>query len=243
LNADSSWLLSVSDGSGDPRRALNVLIDPWLVGWQTDYNRYFSRQRHVIPPCVGSIAELEQQLPDDQQLDAILVCHPFTDHCNEATLRTARPETRIVVHHAIMEKLITWRIFSAVLAVPVQGKGQKADDVDAIVLCHTAQTDGLPQVSVSALYVPSDRFEIVGDQLHGGTLIVISSTSTGGDSQSYYILYAPHGTYPSSLQSWINKNPDAKCLALIHGFDEIDNPWYLGTLHRPFMCRLLSFDS
>jgi hypothetical protein len=235
LNADTSWLLSVADTSNPSKspRGLNIIIDPWLVGWQTDYHAYFSRQKHVIPPCVNSIAELETQLPEHQTVNAILVCHPFTDHCSKETLRTASPKTRVIAHHAIVNKLLKWLIFDSIHSMPIQGKGKPFGRVEPILVCSMKEEDGYPHVAISALYVPSDRFEVVGDQLHGGTLITISVTppSSSEDATSkqlYYILYTPHGTYASSLQGWIDAHPDAQCLALIHGFDEIDNPWYLG---------------
>ncbi len=125
LNADTSWLLQLPypqhaiPASG--RTQFNILIDPWLSGPQTDVASWFSTQYHVIPPSVGSIAELEDGLREVQEMtrdlagnqrksrklsgnalstrpyiDLVVISHEFTDHCHRKTLEQIDREVPVI---------------------------------------------------------------------------------------------------------------------------------------------------
>jgi hypothetical protein len=166
-------------------------------------------------------------MPQGHKIDAILVCHPFTDHCDEATLRTGSPNTPIFVHHAIVDRVKGLKFFNHISAISVHSSKSYPTR-----LCSSQSSETSPAVAISALYFPPDRFEMAGDKLHGCTLITVTvslpNTTSLNAGQLFYVLYAPHGTYVSVLRGWLDEHPHAQCLALIHGFDEIDNPWYLG---------------
>jgi hypothetical protein len=168
-------------------------------------------------------------MPQGHKIDAILTCHPFTDHCHETTLRTGSPSTPIFVHHAFVDRVKGWKFFDDIRSVPVHSSKRNSSQCAPICLCTSQISTSSPKVTVAALYFQPDRLEMTGDKLHGCTLITITvSAPETSSSDLYYILYAPHGTYASVIESWIDANPRARCLALIHGFDEVDNPWYLG---------------
>ena len=70
INMDSTWLV-VMDG-------VRFLVDPWLVGTETDGFKWLNRQWHVqsvMPP---------ESVPE---FDAILITQPYDDHCHIATLK------------------------------------------------------------------------------------------------------------------------------------------------------------
>ena len=116
----------------------NLLIDPWFKGVQTDYFSWFSRQRHVVRPLVESIGDLNEILADveiimqqrfsssgnSQQdaiakgknpyIDAVLISHEFTDHCNEHTLRELDVTTPIFAIKAAANVIRTWHHFTIV---------------------------------------------------------------------------------------------------------------------------------
>lgn len=63
LNADTTWLLSVTDPAGMPERGnriyYHILIDPWLRGSQSDVAKFFSQQWHKEDSSVQTISEVE----------------------------------------------------------------------------------------------------------------------------------------------------------------------------------------
>ncbi|KII95705.1 hypothetical protein PLICRDRAFT_693861 [Plicaturopsis crispa FD-325 SS-3] len=258
VNGDTTWLLSAPTlaATGNGIRVFNILIDPWLSGWQTDYSRIFSRQKHVVPSFACSIPELEAQLGvNRQKIDAILVCHDFTDHCNEATLRLANSHIPVFASPSAARKIARWNIFDAVHEIPVV-RTEKAAGTNTLVSrngktlrdmhINTTDPSSCPE-NISIIYIPTDRWDMAGIRLHAATVITVSVPSGSPHEQgsSYCIVYAPHGTSPSSLQPWVDAHPSVTCLALIHGLDEIDNPWYLagplnlGARSGPALCALL----
>jgi hypothetical protein len=106
LNADSSWLLQIPrpvDETKRGRKYFNILIDPWLSGPQSDVASWFSTQWHASESKVGSIKEVEELIwriegraeeeeeevkgdRDGSSIDAVVICHEFTDHCHKDTL-------------------------------------------------------------------------------------------------------------------------------------------------------------
>ncbi len=73
LNADTSWILEV-DGT-------RLLLDPWLEG----------------PAIVGlpwihtaDLAQAAVPIAEVPSVDALVISHPFPDHCNAPTLRKLR---------------------------------------------------------------------------------------------------------------------------------------------------------
>lgn len=112
----------------------NLLIDPWLSGDQVDIFKWVSRQWHAEEPKFGSIAAVEELLREIEILtvglrsgkgrrstldeleehgeietfiDAVAICHEFTDHCHQQTLLQVNPDvpvfaTEVSLHYANM---------------------------------------------------------------------------------------------------------------------------------------------
>ena len=75
LSMDSSWWLSMG--------GVRLLVDPWLVGPEVDYFRWFNTQWHATPP-----------VPPDAvpEWDAVLITQKYPDHLHPQTLTALNPQ-------------------------------------------------------------------------------------------------------------------------------------------------------
>ncbi|KZP25941.1 hypothetical protein FIBSPDRAFT_361969 [Athelia psychrophila] len=233
INADTTWLLSIPIPHPSPAPAnttpahFNILIDPWLAGTQTDYHHLFSRQSHRAdtPPAFSSIPAVSASLTPGK-VDAILVCHDFTDHCHEETLRTAEKCTPVFAQGKAAGRVRGWRSFDCVIEVPhTQDISLRELAVDA----GMKNANTMPE-DICIAYLPTNnRWDMAGTRLHGATVITFGQPSDLHESckPHYAVIYTPHGIPASSLSPWRAVHPDVDVLALIHGLDEIDMPWWL----------------
>jgi len=124
LNGDSSWLLKLDN--------LNILIDPWLMGSQTDFARWFSTQSHK-ESCV--------HLKNLPHIDIILVSLPYTDHCHQSTLSRFSKDTCIVATPKAAGKIRKWELFDHVETLfnlqPLTCKGVDFELIDQGPLLDT----------------------------------------------------------------------------------------------------------
>jgi len=94
LNGDSSWYMRMG--------GMRILLDPWLQGPQTDLAPWFSRQWHV--KATVAAASLKQ-------VDAIIISHPFTDHCHKETLLQFSADIPVWAAAAAAKKISGWKHF------------------------------------------------------------------------------------------------------------------------------------
>lgn len=87
LNMDNSWLLEMDNQK--------LLIDPWLVGEEVDYFRWFNRQWHRYPPIAID------ELPD---YDAVIITQQYPDHFHAETLALLKPDV-VIAPRSIQQKL------------------------------------------------------------------------------------------------------------------------------------------
>lgn len=147
LNADTTWLLqlpyphSLSHCNG--RSRYNIVFDPWLKGPQSDVASWFSKQWHATDSSVQSIKELQNLLKDindteqllksksterksfpadesicQSYIDAVVISHEFTDHCNKATLLEFESETPIFATKTAATLVRSWNYFETVQDLP-----------------------------------------------------------------------------------------------------------------------------
>ncbi|HCH61524.1 MAG TPA: hypothetical protein DFR83_01885 [Deltaproteobacteria bacterium] len=88
---DSSWWLHMG--------SVRMLIDPWLVGSEVDYFRWFNTQWHRTPPIEP------KDLPD---WDIVVITQKYPDHLHPETLRALNPtEVWAPGHtHATLKRLL-----------------------------------------------------------------------------------------------------------------------------------------
>ena len=113
LNADSTFLLTFSpEDHPTPsdlkasHGAFTVLFDPWIVGDSIVGQPWFAITKHVVPPCIQHLSELEEP-------DIVVVSQNKPDHCHENTLRQLRPEgkTHIVAEPGAAKAISKYRHF------------------------------------------------------------------------------------------------------------------------------------
>jgi L-ascorbate metabolism protein UlaG (beta-lactamase superfamily) len=103
LNADSSWLIQFEQK--------NILLDPWLQGPQSDIFTWFSTQWHQ--ETCAKIAALPP-------IDAILISHPFTDHCHRETLLQFSAKTPIYAASSAAKVIEKWAYFDQIIPIAPQ---------------------------------------------------------------------------------------------------------------------------
>lgn len=233
LNADTSWLLQFTRprDSRLGRSRCNILIDPWFMGSQIDFAPWISEQYHLTPSSVQSIRELDERLKAEEKepssvleagylperakqgscIDAIVISHEFTDHCNKHTLLEADPQTAIYATSAAARLIRSWNFFSNVHEVPVANR-----DRDTWTDCVVAIS---PWLSVSRITSSRDM-----GYLHSGVLFTFQLHE---GSRNEGILYTPHGVVAEDA-SWLARtNPPISLLALIHGLHEVSATFIL----------------
>ena len=148
----------------------NILIDPWLVGGQSDVASWFSQQFHNEPSSVQSVAELEELMHEieglarrlssdsngkvmndkkDTFIDALAISHEFTDHCHKETLLEIHPDVPVFAIKEAAKLIQSWKHFRTVTTVSVFGKDGNVDWrstsipplPEYIGICRLLQTD------------------------------------------------------------------------------------------------------
>ncbi|KAL8682951.1 MAG: hypothetical protein Q9186_001030 [Xanthomendoza sp. 1 TL-2023] len=238
LNADTSWLLTLPYPAGATRpsgRALfNILIDPWLQGAQTDYFSWFSKQWHVIPSSMQTIAELNVCLrameriiqsqhcaPTDDAtnsrgesdtsnlIDLVIISHEFTDHCNQKTLREIAPSTPVFATKAAARLISSWRHFH---------------HVNSILPCSSSKhgwaispADDLPSW-LRIARITSNRDAMY---FHSAILITFDLMHSTDDGFTEGLVYTPHGINADDLKPLSLASQRITILALLHGLHDI----------------------
>ena len=125
LNGDSSWLIEV-DGT-------RLLLDPWLEGDAI----VFARPIHVAH--LGRPAIRVEDLPP---VDALVISHPFADHCNKPTLRKLPRDLSVYTPVVAVPWVKMLGGFKNVTALPDCTKGRKPVAVGNLTLawCRAAAT-------------------------------------------------------------------------------------------------------
>jgi hypothetical protein len=238
-NADSSWLLQLPfpQSTASTKCWYNILIDPWLSGPQTDYVSFFSTQWHAVPPALGSIREVEalceevERLsvstvaPGDQDpnsnsnsssfIDAIVISHEFTDHCNKATLLQCAPSIPVFATQKAARIVRGWKHFASVSEIPILKPG--AD-------WRAASTSPAPPwISFTRIVARRDAL-----YLHSAVMIAFSLDGASPPADGEGIIYTPHGIHAPSLSATVSSaSPPIRTLALLHGLHDVTLNWGL----------------
>ncbi|KAI1367658.1 hypothetical protein F5Y08DRAFT_50472 [Xylaria arbuscula] len=225
LNGDTTWLLHLPypDGVDRPsgRIRFNVLLDPWLQGPQSDGGRWFSIQWHVVAPSVqtmeelnGLLAELEKgggaldEAKTESYIDAVAICHEFTDHCHEATLRELPSSTPIIAPDKAGKLIRSWKHFDSVTEMP-PFLAAEARDWRSTLRCAPLP----PWVGIGRVVTPGNAL-----YYHSAIIVAWVGSSTAGD-EANSLIYSPHGIESSALSGI--KTTGLRTLALLHGLDDV----------------------
>lgn len=186
LNGDSSWLIEI-DGT-------RILLDPWLEGVAT----LVHPKLHVAQ--LGSTVVPFGELPP---FDAVVISHPFPDHCNRTTLRRIAPETPVytpAVVRPFAKAMGGFRKVHRLANCTLGGKPTVAGNV-SIAWCRAA--------------APLDTTH--------NALIVRGNLS--GDTA----MYCPHGLLPGGRTiATVERILGGRLDAFLCSFTHLDLPGYLG---------------
>ncbi|KAI0404632.1 hypothetical protein F4802DRAFT_566819 [Xylaria palmicola] len=243
LNADTTWVLHLPYPPGAPRppgrSRLNVLLDPWLTGSQSDGGRWFSIQWHVVAPSVQTIAELNGLLAgleraaavtaaappphddgadgdggdggDSCYVDVVAVSHEFTDHCHEATLRELPGSTPVFAPDKAARLIRSWRHFDSVIETPALTlPAAGAGGWREALRCAPLP----PWLGIGRVVTPGNAL-----YYHAALVVAWTGPAEGGNGGGDAVVYSPHGVGPDALAGL--RGAGLRVLALLHGLDDI----------------------
>ena len=211
-----------------------------LLGPQSDVARFFSTQWHTVEPCVKDMPELSRRLQDIEArlqshdvdsrsneysdpcfesdttyIDAVVISHEFTDHCNKRTLLQLNRDTPVFATRRAADTIRSWRHFEFVQDVP----SFFAKDFD----WRNASLYPLPNwLGISQMTSPGDALDY-----HSAILLtfnispVSSSTARRELSPAEGIVYTPHGIRAPELRYLPAAFPPIRTLVLLHGLHDI----------------------
>jgi hypothetical protein len=186
LNGDSSWLIEL-DGT-------RILLDPWLEGQATLLFPAF-HQADVSPEAVS----IDKVGP----VDALVVSHPFPDHCNRTTLRKLPPDLPAFGPRVVVPFLRMMGGMRGPRVIPnaTLGRGPLAFRNVDMAWCRAA--------------MPLDT-------THNALIL------RGRDSGST-VMYCPHGLLgPGKTLRAVERVLAGRLDALLCSFSVLDLPGYLG---------------
>ena len=244
LNADTSWLLQLPyppDMERPPGRSRwNIIFDPWFTGGQSDVAYWFSQQWHAVASSVQTMAELNDLLREIEEMvqlsaaipggrdsdhldqgskrsyiDAVIVSHEFTDHCNKHTLLELDPDIPVFATKSAANLIRSWDYFNLVQQIP------------AFPATHSdwrkTSLSPLPKwVGISRMVTESDAL-----YYHSAILVTFDLYSINvklpleSRDAAEAIIYTPHGIHAKDLSLLPSAAPGIKTLALLHGLHDI----------------------
>lgn len=244
LNADTSWLLQLPYPSGmerpPGRSRWNVILDPWLTGAQSDVAHWFSQQWHAVASSVQTMAELNGLLREIEKMaqldapisagrnndyldqdsersyiDAVIISHEFTDHCNKDTLLEVDPDTPVFATKSAANLIRSWDHFRLVQEIPPFSATQSD--------WRKTSLDPLPKwLGISRMVTRSDAL-----YYHSAILVTFDLHSMEvkrppeAPDTAEAIIYTPHGIHAKDLSHLPSATPAIKTLALLHGLHDI----------------------
>ncbi|KIX94304.1 uncharacterized protein Z520_10014 [Fonsecaea multimorphosa CBS 102226] len=238
LNGDNSWLLSFP--RPEPERAstgkcyYHILFEPWLNGPTSLFSSWFIHLAHPQSPAfagpetvnawvrqieteAAAVAGLSKQAgsknggeKERPEVDAILLGFHYLDHLHQPTLLQFDPRIPVIATPEARAVLEPWDHFKTVLTIPSLDPMAKSWRSDA---AHPG--DPFPSWLAPVRLLGHHELNYVT------ALVWTHATSDGGDVHEA-ILQTPHGTKldVGPLQAFLDSEPRAENLALLHGLKE-----------------------
>lgn len=230
LNADTTWLLQLpypASASPPPGRThLNILIDPWLTGPQSDVAWWFSTQWHVVPPSIATIADLNDALrevegrglsggrdpkSDGSFVDVVAVSHEFTDHCHRATLEELPASTPIFATDVAADLIRSWGYFDKVITTPA---------LSPEVPWTRLPVGSLPPwLAIGRVISPGNALYYHSAVFFAFDINYRPSSPGQSPGRAEAVIYSPHGIESQDLTALHSSGIDT--LALLHGMHDV----------------------
>ncbi|KAI9823612.1 MAG: hypothetical protein M1832_002393 [Thelocarpon impressellum] len=236
-------------GSGSGSGSFSVLLDPWLFGSCEIFHRKFSAVRHTLPSSISSLVDVPTP-------DLVVVSQNKPDHCHEGTLRQlpgAGTKTLVLAHPRAAKNIRSWRHFEpgkvqalkrydrrrqTVRRFPVPPPAASGHPGEVTVAYLPARRDltGL-HMAIGITYRPPTSSPALPDTVPTSppfsplSFQTSSSASTLSD-RTISVIYAPHGAAYPMVRDYASSHLVAEAAlpltALLHSFDRVQNPWWLG---------------
>ena len=216
------------------------MFDPWLTGGQSDVAYWFSQQWHAVASSVQTMAELNELLRETEKMaqrststsgkgnhdlfdhdstrsyiDAVVISHEFTDHCNKDTLLELDSDTPIFATKSAANLIRSWYHFRLVQETPA----------------FSATNSDWRNTSLNPLpkWLGISRMVNLSDALYYHSAILVTfdlySIDVKGPPEvletAEAVIYTPHGIHAKDLSHLPSATPAVKTLALLHGLHDI----------------------
>ena len=158
-----------------------------------------------------------ETLPESKTsyIDAVVISHEFTDHCNKRTLLELATDTPIFATKRAVSLIRSWKHFDFVQEIPAFST--KGFD------WRKAPSNPLPSwLGISQMVSHGDVLDY-----HSAILLTFNVNQTGPfepfgvQLPAEGIVYTPHGIHAQDLKHLPSAVPPVKTLALLHGLHDI----------------------
>lgn len=255
LNGDASFLLSfqpLQQFPPSPNASSNtftVVLDPWLDGVSKIWHQKFSVSAIKDQSSVRSLAEIDEP-------DFVIISQDKTDHCHAQTLKTlpkSGGKTIVLAEPASAKTIRGWKHFDTnkVQTLP-RWEEDKSEAIRRIYLPPLEDGGMAGEVTISYI---APRVDLTG--LHSAVCITYKPPTYASEVRSglpltppasphsneiprtsqivqrtLSVLFSPHGLPYSALRPFVTSHLVSSSAlpltALLHSFDRVSNPWYLG---------------
>jgi hypothetical protein len=253
LNSDASFLLTFEPIQQFPPSAeqspqtFTILLDPWLSGKSKIWHPKFSVSTHKQPSCISSLSELSHEP------DLVIISQDKSDHCHEETLKSLSPsssKTTILAEPSSAKMIRGWKYFAPEKVVTIHkwDETQRSSAIHRISI-PPLDPEGTPG-EVTVTYI-QQKYDISG--LHSAVGLTYRPPTTSfretglpltppasptsnlrpnPKTRAISVIYSPHGCNYKFLQPYASAHLVSEAAlpltALLHCFDRITNPWWLG---------------
>lgn len=148
-------------------------------------------------------------------IDAVIISHEFTDHCNKRTLLELETDTPIFATKRAADLIKSWNFFHSVQEIP--SFSMKRSD------WRKTSLQALPKwLGISQMVSQSDALDY-----HSAILVTFdlysSRTSVAREiaAEAEAMIYTPHGIHAIDLDPLTHAFPPLNTLVLLHGLHDI----------------------
>jgi len=247
-------LHQAGNSTGDSPNRFTILIDPWLSGTSKIWHSKFSISKQKVPPFVSSLAELPEPDLVIISQDKTDHCHEPT----LKSLPSDGTKTRILAQASAARTIRSWKYFepAKIVTLPKWEEIRSTPNPTLHRLSIPSPDPKGIDGEISVAYI-SQKHDItglhsaIGITYRAPTSSAFSnplanlpltppasptslSPATQNPTPSYAIsvLYSPHGVSYKTLEPYVTSHLVSEAAlpltALLHCFDQVTNPWYLG---------------
>lgn len=143
----------------------------------------------------------EEAAKEGNWIDAVVVCHEFTDHMHKETLLEIGKSVPVFAAPTAASRIRSWKHFEFVPEIP-----RFTGDWRQSSIYPLPQWLGISRIAYAG-----------ADLLYYHQAIMI----TFGEEEAEAVIYTPHGISPTDLEPVAKANPNISTLGLLHGLHDI----------------------